>query len=426
MKGMVTKEPQNPKEDHLKTPDWMPEDSRNVLQNIWEALPDADRMSLKQFTDRIPSRSNMWRILARLAANQARFSMGNKSKIAVVGPANVGKSTLYNQFVQGKDQFFAEVSPIPGTTRETLEGSAPLFSVVDTPGADAAGVTGEEHRRKAFDAAAQSDFLVILFDASQGIKKSEQELFTALADLNKPYIVVMNKMDLVGREIIHVIQNAAHTLGISSEKIIPISAKDSQNLAKVLYAIAAEEPQIMAALGRALPQYRWKLAWKSIVSAASLSGVIALTPLPMIDFIPLLLNQTSMVMGIARIYNYEINKSRARELVMTFGLAFLGRTLFYQLSKLGGIPGWILSSVIASSMTVAMGYAAVNWFAKGERVSTQAMKELAGKVSQVLLKSLRGSKKDRKRLKENIEIALQESQLDQEISNHEDPENQIK
>lgn len=413
---METKEPEKSKVDRLKTPDWIPDDSKNVLQTIWQVLPDPERMSLKQFIDRIPSKSNMWRILAKLAATQARFSMGSKSRVAVVGPANVGKSTLYNQFVQGKDHYFAEVSPIPGTTRENLEGSAPLFSVVDTPGADTAGPVGAEHRDKAFAAASQADFLVIMFDAAQGIRKSEQELFTALTELDKPYIVVLNKTDLVGREITHIVQNASHTLGISSQKIIPISAKESQNLAKVLFAIASEEPQIMAALGRALPQYRWQLAWKMIVSSASLSGVIALTPLPFIDFIPLLLNQTSMVMGIARIYNYEINKSRARELVMTFGLAFLGRTLFYQLSKFGGIPGWILSAVVASSMTVAMGYAAVNWFAKGERLSRQRMSELAGQVSRVLIKSLRGSKKDRQSLKENIETALQQSNLNEEIA----------
>jgi len=231
--------------------------------------------------------------------------------------------------------------------------------------------------------------------------------------LHKPYIVVLNKMDLVRRDLPQITQNAAQTLGIDPAKLVPISAKESQNLAKVLFAIATEEPLMMAALGRALPQYRWQLAWKLIVSSASLSGAIALTPLPLVDFIPLLINQSSMVMGIARIYNYKIDKNRARELVITFGLGFLGRTIFYQLSKLGGVPGWLLSAAVAASMTVAMGYAAVQWFEKGEKLSRQSMAELTKKVSLLLLKSLKG-RGSKKHIKEELEIALQDIKIDQE------------
>jgi small GTP-binding protein len=389
------------------------ENPRNVVKTIWQTLPESDRINLQQLAERIPSKSNMWRILAKLAADQAKFTMGNKTRVAIVGPANAGKSTLYNQFVQGKDQYYAQVSPIPGTTREVQEGPAPLFDMVDTPGADAAGEQGEIDRSKALNAAAQADFLVIIFDAWKGIKKPERELFATLRELHKPYIVVLNKMDLVRRDLPQITQNAAQTLGIDPAKLVPISAKESQNLAKVLFAIATEEPLMMAALGRALPQYRWQLAWKLIVSSASLSGAIALTPLPLVDFIPLLINQSSMVMGIARIYNYKIDKNRARELVITFGLGFLGRTIFYQLSKLGGVPGWLLSAAVAASMTVAMGYAAVQWFEKGEKLSRQSMAELTKKVSLLLLKSLKG-RGSKKHIKEELEIALQDIKIDQE------------
>jgi uncharacterized protein (DUF697 family) len=119
-------------------------------------------------------------------------------------------------------------------------------------------------------------------------------------------------------------------------------------LDQLLIAIAASEPRIVAALGKALPEYRWRLAWRSIISASSLSAVIALIPLPVIDFVPLTVNQTTMVLGIARIYNYKINFQRAKELVVTFGLGFLGRTLFQEISKLGGLPGWLLSAPMAN------------------------------------------------------------------------------
>jgi len=123
-----------------------------------------------------------------------------------------------------------------------------------------------------------------------------------------------------------------------------------------------------------------------------------------------------MVLGIARIYNYNITIERARELLATFGLGFLGRTLFQELSKLGGIPGWLLSSAIASSTTAVMGYAAVLWFGKGERLTTSSIKKISSDMTQTLIDSLRslGKKKPSKRiLQERITQALEKSPLSQ-------------
>ena len=192
-------------------------------------------------------------------------------------------------------------------------------------------------------------------------------------------MVVLNKIDLVPRKDLQgVISNAALNLGLEPDQIVPIVAKNGKNLGKVLLAIAATEPEMVAALGQALPEYRWQLAWQTIVRSASISAAIALAPLPVIDFVPLVITQSIMVISIARIYNYKITPRRASELVATFGLGFLGRTLFEELSKLGGLPGWLLSAAIASSTTVVMGYAAVHWFEKGEKLSTEALKAHPG------------------------------------------------
>ena len=91
----------------------------------------------------------------------------------------------------------AKVSPIPGTTRINQTADAGLFAVIDTPGADAVGEVGEKEKLEALKAARDADFLIILFDAIQGIKKTEQEIFEELKALGKPYIVALNKIDLV-------------------------------------------------------------------------------------------------------------------------------------------------------------------------------------------------------------------------------------
>lgn len=267
----------------------------------------------------------------------------------------------------------------------------------------------------AFEAAENADFLVLVFDAIQGIKKTEQELFEEMLTLHKPFIVVLNKIDLIGKkELEKVGALAAANLGLKPEQVVAISAKDGRHLEKVLLAIATAEPRLIAALGRALPEYRWQLAWRSIISAASISGAIALTPLPVIDFIPLIATQSVMVLGIARIYNYNITPKRAGELVAAFGLGFLGKTIFQELSKLGGLPGWLLSAAIASSTTVAMGYAAVQWFEKGERLSSEALNRLTKEVTArqlEALKSLGKSKPGGKGLQKKIAELLENSDL---------------
>ena len=391
-----------------------PPDVRALVRKIWEALGPNEKASFLTLLTGFPADTNLVKILVKLSSAHIRQAFGSKHRVVIVGPTNVGKSTLYNQLVQNKgDQ--AAVSPLPGTTTENQQADAALFTVVDTPGADAVGREGEQEKDLALSAAAEADFLVLVFDAIQGIKKTEQELFNELSALKKPFVVVLNKIDLVPRKDLQaVISNAARNLGLEPDQIVPIVAKDGKNIGKVLLAVAATEPEMVAALGQALPEYRWQLAWQTIVRSASISAAIALAPLPVIDFVPLVVTQSIMVVSIARIYNYKITPRRASELVATFGLGFLGRTLFQELSKLGGLPGWLLSAAIAASTTVVMGYAAVRWFEKGEKLSNEALKKLTQVMTTYLLetlKSLGKRKPGQKGLRERITQALESSPL---------------
>lgn len=384
------------------------------LNEIWDALTPEEQASLTSLLKGIPGQPQISRSLVQMAENQLKLAFGRKHCVAIVGPANVGKSTLYNQFVRVPTER-AAVSPLPGTTRENQETDAGLFALVDTPGADAVGEVGERERKLALEAAAGADILIILFDAIQGVKQTELELYEQLKALHKPHVVALNKIDLVRKEKRALVEQTAAHLNLKVEQVIPIAARSGENLNQLLAAVAMAEPSIVAALGAALPQYRWQLAWRSIISAATISAGIALTPLPVIDFVPLAATQSLMVLSIARIYNYQITLERARELLATFGMGFLGRTLFYELSKLGGIPGWVLAAAVASSTTVAMGYAAIRWFEKGERLSAEAVKKLAGQVTQSLMQGLHslGSRKPtRKALQAQIEKSLGEIEID--------------
>jgi GTPase len=393
-----------------------PAEVQGYVREIWDSLSPVEQANLLKLTEGIPTEAGLVKLLIQLSATQLKQTFGKKSRVAIVGPANVGKSTLYNQFVHKRDEA-AKVSPLPGTTRVNQESDAGLFTIVDTPGADAVGDVGENEKLEALRAAKDADFLIILFDAIQGIKKTEKEIFDELKDLGKPYIIALNKIDLVKADQEGVVRLVINHLGLQPGQVVPITAKSGKNIDKLLMSIAFTEPSIVAALGSALPEFRNRLAWRSIASAASISGAIALAPLPLLDFGPLLVNQSVMVLGIARIYNYKINLARAKEIGATFGMGFLGRMLFTELSKLGGVPGWILSAAIAASTTVVMGYAAMEWFEKGERLSSESLNQLTRKVTDQLLTSLKtlGKKKPGK---EALQQAVQDSLKEITIENH--------
>jgi small GTP-binding protein len=391
-----------------------PAESRQVVEALWRSLPAESRRDLLALIPALPGDPGKVQKLFKLAHQQLQMSFGDKHEVAIIGPANVGKSTLYNRLVAAKADR-AEVGPVPGTTRANQAASAGPFTIVDTPGADAVGLVGERERELALDAAAAADFLVIMFDAVQGVKQTEQQLFRRLEALHKPFIVVLNKMDLLKKkEAQRVVAKVAENLEISVETVIAISAEKGEGVEEVVLAIVKGEPALVAALGQGLPAYRWQLAWRVISGAASTAGLVALTPLPFIDFLPLVGIQVSLVLGIARIYNYKMTVGRARELISTLGAGFLARTLFAELSKLGGPPTWMVAAGVAAGGTVAIGYGAVLWFDRGERLTREATGEIARTVSAHLIDAVRNigqRRPSRQQLSERLQEALAESPL---------------
>lgn len=384
----------------------------------WSRLPTEVRDGLMRSLGVLPADLKQWRGLIDQAIEHLQLAAGGKHRVAIVGPANVGKSTLYNQLVRSRRDW-AVVSAIPGTTRQPQQADAGLFAIIDTPGADATGPVGQTEKERALGAARQADVLVVMFDAAHGVRSPEQTLYQDLLRLGKPLLVALNKMDLVRGERAPVLGKVAEALGLRGDQIIPLSAKEGSGVERVLLAIAKSEPGIVAALGEALPEYRWKLARVTIARAASTAAAIAITPLPFIDFIPLITVQSAMVLGLARIYAYRITLARARELIATFGLGLLARSLFYELGKFGGPPGWLLGAAVAAGTTVAMGYAAAAWFDRGERLSRDSMRHVSLLVSQGLIDRLRNLGRHRPKritLQRQVTQALEEIAPDAEGS----------
>src|SRR6187399_2039351 len=124
--------------------------------------------------------------------------------VAIVGRPNVGKSTLFNRIVGGRQ---AIVEDRARTTRDRMYGDAEWngrrFVVVDTGGLeidpdDPIEAKVQEQARLAI---AEADVIVFVVDATTGMTPSDAEAAELLRRAPAPVIVAVNKADNEQREL---------------------------------------------------------------------------------------------------------------------------------------------------------------------------------------------------------------------------------
>jgi tRNA modification GTPase len=122
-------------------------------------------------------------------------------RVAIAGPPNAGKSTLFNRLARREA---AIVSPFPGTTRDVLElhldlGGYPV-TVLDTAGIRETNDPVErEGVRRASEQAASANLVLWVVDATAIESRAPQRPFIQAPPESHVWVVV-NKMDLVGEE----------------------------------------------------------------------------------------------------------------------------------------------------------------------------------------------------------------------------------
>ncbi len=123
--------------------------------------------------------------------------MANRT-IAILGRPNVGKSTLFNRLIGSTHSI---VSPVEGVTRDRVYGkfewSGRNYNLIDTGGylPDTVDKINSNVRLQADIAAEEADFLLFLVDGRSELTSSERTLASIITKLNKPYLLVANKID---------------------------------------------------------------------------------------------------------------------------------------------------------------------------------------------------------------------------------------
>jgi len=160
--------------------------------------------------------------------------------VAIIGRANVGKSTLFNRLTRSSQ---ALVAGTPGVTRDRLYGRVTYdestFLLVDT-----GGVVGAEEdlggliRRQAEVALAEADAVLLVMDGRAGPQTGDEEVMDLLRRTGKLLFLVVNKIDHPGLEA-----NLAEFYRFGLMPIYAVSAEHGLGMATLLEALVQHLPE---------------------------------------------------------------------------------------------------------------------------------------------------------------------------------------
>lgn len=121
-----------------------------------------------------------------------------KPVVALVGRANVGKSTLFNRMTQSRDAIVADFA---GLTRDRHYGNAKQgkheFIVIDTGGFEPDADSGiyQEMAKQTRQAVAEADVVLFVVDARAGVSSQDHDIAKFLRRLGKPTVLTANKAE---------------------------------------------------------------------------------------------------------------------------------------------------------------------------------------------------------------------------------------
>ncbi|XZO02782.1 MAG: YcjF family protein [Microcoleus sp.] len=361
--------------------------------------------AIRQQVDRIQDEVARQALLLKAREIEASMARGS-IRIVVFGTGSAGKTSAVNALV---GRMAGQVGAPMGTTEVEatytlkLKGIDRELAITDTPGILEAGVAGTYREELARQLAARADLILFVLDGD--LRKSEYEPLRNLAEIGKRSIVVFNKIDLYldsdRDEILSRLRERVKGL-VAAMDVVEISANpqpvrlengtifqpdpDIMPLIRRVAAILRAEGEDLIAdnillqsqhLGdqarKLIDAQRRRQADKVVERFQWIgAGVIAVTPLPVVDLLATAAVNAQMVVEISKIYGCELNIDRAKELAFSLAktLASLGivegviqivsRAL--QLSVAGFVLGKAIQAVSAAYLTRIAGKSFIEYF----------------------------------------------------------------
>lgn len=214
-----------------------------------EEVEFADRRQLEKIV------AETYAHVSRLAAS---FRQGNMIKngipVAIVGPANAGKSSLLNALI-GEER--ALVSDIPGTTRDSIEEvlnlDGLLFRFIDTAGIREASDTVEKMGiARAFRKISEAEIVLSVLDPTVDETTFRHHLETLLSRIDltqQKLFLLLNKCDLSGEKMVNKNVTTVNTFVSETDLqciVINISARNRMGLDELKKALVRTEKDLIS------------------------------------------------------------------------------------------------------------------------------------------------------------------------------------
>lgn len=210
-----------------------------------------------EFADRNKMLSLLDRTSSHIDALTRSFRDGNAIKrgvpVAIVGPANAGKSTLLNTLLK-EDR--AIVSEIAGTTRDTIEETLTLegilFRFIDTAGLRETGETVEKIGiERSLKKISEADIIIYLVDATSDTTELSgmlSNLFDKIDFSIQKVIIAVNKTDSAEENAVNknvnIINNIVSFVG-NKAVILKISGKTAEGVDRMKKEIVAMKKDLL-------------------------------------------------------------------------------------------------------------------------------------------------------------------------------------
>lgn len=164
--------------------------------------------------------------------------------IGIIGRPNVGKSTLFNAIIGEKVSIIADK---PQTTRNKITGIKNLpdaqLVFLDTPGVHKAKTPLNRAMVKtARETFNDADILLMLVEAAVGVHSQDVFLIEGLAEINIPVFLVINKIDLIEKNMLLPLIDKFRNL-YNYQEIIPVSAVKGDGIDDLLETIKNNLPE---------------------------------------------------------------------------------------------------------------------------------------------------------------------------------------